>query len=327
MKFKFNHFERMAGLFVIGAMVAFLFALSGVAIKQGWFDSKTEYSAIFNEADGIHPGSIVQIAGLRAGSVDSVDLTDDNKILVHFHVFSKFNNKIRGDSTAQLVRPFVIGERILEVSVGNQDQPQLARGDRIPGIESVDLMTLMSGRKLGAYLGSLSDATANLKFLAEALLDKDRTANLVQIFDRIDPLLKNMNTMSIEVTKLSRQANQGERFGIVMKELAATTQELSKFLPMLREKGPQMAEDMQKLISNLSLLTEQFKLLTPAITEVAPELPKASRRAIEALDETVVLLKAMQKSFFLRSSAREVRAEEEKKRKAEERQPASEPKD
>lgn len=324
MKIKFNHFERMAGLFVVGASLAFVIGLIGVAVKQGWFDSKTSYSSVFDEADGIHTGTLVQIAGLRAGTVDSVELTDENRILIRFHIFSKFDSKIREDSTAQLVRPFVIGDRMLELTVGTDAAKVLGANGQLKGTESVDLMALMSGRRMGDYLGSLNEGMKNLRYLAEAFLDKSRTENLVKMFDNISPLLANMNTMSLEVTKLSRQATRDERFGTVMRELALTTKEMNQFLPMLREKAPSMARDTEKLITNLATLTDQFKLLTPAFTEIAPELPKASRRAIEALDETVVLLKAMQKSWFLKSNSREVREEEAAKDKARERKPASE---
>ncbi|PWU15882.1 MAG: multidrug ABC transporter substrate-binding protein [Bdellovibrio sp.] len=313
MKVKFNRFERMAGLFVLGAIGSFGFAIAGMAIKQGWFDSKTAYQTIFESADGIHVGSAVHISGLPAGEVQEVDLTDDNRILVKFYVFSRFENKIREDSSVQLLRPFVIGERIMEVTVGSSSLPQLKAGAKMSSVESMDLLTLMSGRKLGVYMGSLSEAAGNLRALAEAFLNKDRTESLVRLFDRLTPLISNLNTMSIEVIKLSKQATRDEHFGVVFGELATTTKELNEVLPMLKIKAPQMAADTEKLITNLAILTEQFKLLTPAFTEIAPELPKASRRALEALDESVVLLKAMQKSFFLRSSAQEVR-EEEKKR-------------
>jgi phospholipid/cholesterol/gamma-HCH transport system substrate-binding protein len=49
--------------------------------------------------------------------------------------------------------------------------------------------------------------------------------------------------------------------------------------------------------------------------KLAPEIPRASERALEALDQTVVTLKALQKSFLLRGSVEEVRTEEALRRK------------
>jgi phospholipid/cholesterol/gamma-HCH transport system substrate-binding protein len=54
------------------------------------------------------------------------------------------------------------------------------------------------------------------------------------------------------------------------------------------------------------------------MSKMAPELPHASARALEALDETVVTLKALQKSFVLRGSVKEVREEEAKREPAQE---------
>ncbi|MNL48442.1 hypothetical protein D3C87_1713010 [compost metagenome] len=52
------------------------------------------------------------------------------------------------------------------------------------------------------------------------------------------------------------------------------------------------------------------RALGPAMKEIEPELPGASVRLVEALNETVVVLKAMQKSFFMKSNVKEVLEEE-----------------
>ncbi len=321
MRVKFNKFERVAGLFVLVAIGGILFSMIGIAVKQGWFESKTPFRTVFESAEGLHTGTPVIMAGLRVGAVDSVELRADNKIEVEFRVFSKFSNKIRRDSQSQLVRPFIIGERILELTVGSPEAEAVELGGEVASAETVDLMTLLSGRRLGSALGEMGEMVKNLRFLAEAFLDKNRTADLVRIFDRIDPLLKNLNTMSMEVVKLSKQATKDDRFAIVMQELSITTRELNALLPEIKSRAPKMADDLEKLVANLAVLTESSKVLLPALAEVAPDLPRSSRRAVEALDEAVVLLKAMQKSFMLRSNAREVREEEA----ARDRQPASQP--
>lgn len=323
MRVKFNKFERVAGLFVGGALVAFLISLVSVAIKQGWFDKKIYYTTTFVNADGIHPGTSVQMAGLKAGSVEDVELTKDNKIWVKFYVLSKFEHKVRSNSTASLFRPFIIGERVLEVTVGDEQAQVLSPGSQMKSAEAVDLMTVISGRQLGNYLETFSGMLSNLKFLAEAFLDKQRTQAFVQMFDNIDPLLKNLNTMSVEVIKLSRQATKDENLGVVLSQVAVTTKELNTLIPQLNIKAPELAKNMTQLVTNMAELTEQFKVLIPAMAEVAPDLPRASRRAIEALDEAVVLIKAMQKSMFVRGSAQEVR-EEEAERERKKRLPSNE---
>jgi phospholipid/cholesterol/gamma-HCH transport system substrate-binding protein len=56
------------------------------------------------------------------------------------------------------------------------------------------------------------------------------------------------------------------------------------------------------------------KALAPALETVGEDLPQASVRALEALDEAVVLLKAMQKTFLLSGKVEDVRKEEKNRR-------------
>jgi phospholipid/cholesterol/gamma-HCH transport system substrate-binding protein len=314
MKFHFNKFERIAGIFVIVAFAGFAASLLGVAVKQGWFETKVFYTTIFENAEGVHLGTAVQIAGLKAGSVDEVELTAENKIFVHFYVFAKFDDKVRTDSVASLIRPFVIGERVLDISPGLQGAQKLAANSKIVAAESTDLLTMMSGRKLGESLATMTEMLGNLQNLAEAFLNKDRTASLIQMFDHIDPLIKNLNTMSVEVIKLSKTATKDDRLGQVLADLSVTTKQLNSMLPEFQDRAPAMAKDMGVLLANLSTLTTEFKVLIPAVEAIAPELPRTSKRAVEALDEAVILMKSIEKSFLVRGNVKEVREEESKAR-------------
>lgn len=320
-KHKFNKFERVAGLFVLMTVGGILLTAVSVAVKQGWFEQKVYFSTHFKNADGVHPGTTVQMAGLRAGAVTDVELQSDNNIHVHFYVLGKFQYRIKEDSVAQLIRPFIIGDRVLEVTVGSEGLPELAQHKMLPSQETMDIMTLLSGKALGSHLERLSSTLENLSQMVAALTNKDRTQSLVRIFDRLDPLLVNIDLMASEMTKLSRQATYKGNLQSVVSNLAVTTHELNAILPELNRENPELAKDLGQMSKNLAILTNDFKVLGPALKAVGPELPQATKRAVEALNETVVMLKAMQKSMFIRGSVKEVRDEEAAA--AKERKPAN----
>lgn len=307
MKVKFNKFERVAGLFVVLAICGVILTGVSAAIKQGWFEPKVRYTTTFENADGIHQGTLVQMAGLRAGEVETVELESDNRIRVSFYVLGKFQNRVRENSSVQLIRPFIIGERVLELTVGGEDYDVIPDQSAIKSMETVDLMTLMSGKHLNSYLSKLGGILESVQVLVDAFADKSRAESLVRVIDRMDPLVKNLNTMSMEVIKLSKQATHDEGVQKLVGNLAVTTREINKILPELNEANPAMAKDLAVMTQNLAVMT---RALGPAVKEVEGDLPGASVRLVQALNETVVVLKAMQKSFFMRSSVKEVKEEE-----------------
>jgi phospholipid/cholesterol/gamma-HCH transport system substrate-binding protein len=297
MKVKFNKFERVAGIFVVVAISGALLLTIVTAVKKGWFQTKVQYTTQVKSADGLRPGTVVTISGIRAGEVTDVELLEADNIIVHFEIFEKFQKQIKTDSIVQIVRPFVIGDKALEVTVGSADAEVLQNFATIPSQMAFDMMDLISGKKLGPLLGTLEGLMANMSTLAKAFADPKRTEAFVKMFDRMDPLFVNLSKMSIEVTNLTRELNQ--------------------FLPQIRKESPQVGRDISQLVRQLNSLTAA---LEPAVKEVGPDLPRASRRALEALDEAVVTLKAIQKSFILSGKVQDVKEEEKREQK---RQPAS----
>lgn len=312
MNIKFNKFERVAGIFVAAALLGSLAIAVGVAVKKGWFANKIPFETMMTSAEGIHPGTMVQIAGLRAGSVEDVELIGADKIRVRFEVMDKFRPQIREDSVVQVLRPFVIGEKVIEVSVGSEEARLLKPGESIALQSSFDVMDLFSGKKLGPFLGTIEKLSDNLRVLAEAFADPERTKSLVKMFDRLTPLIGNMNEMAQGVTKVTEVALRKKHLETLIGNLTQISSDLGRVVPEMVAEAPDMGRQLGQMVKNLNVLTAELQKLAPAIATIAPELPKTSMRAVEALNETVVVLKALQKSFLLRGKVEEVREEERK---------------
>ncbi len=308
---KFNKFERIAGLFVVFAFLGSIATGVIVALERGWLSPKEHYTTTFINADGVHTGTTVQIQGIKVGSVDDVELMADNKIHITFSVNKKFGDRVRADSRAQLIRPFIIGDRVLDVSVSNsQDEPKIVSYGLIPAIETMDLMTIFSGKNLNQHLSEMAGLVDSIKSLVSAFTDKERSQKFIDIFDNILPLITKLSVLSDEVIKLSQQATHRENLRHVLQNVNVLTNEINGIIPFVKEKAPAISKTLTQMITNLAQLTEDFRLLTPTIVEIAPTLPKTTHRAIEALNEAVVLIKAMQKSMFMEGNVRDVRIEE-----------------
>jgi phospholipid/cholesterol/gamma-HCH transport system substrate-binding protein len=349
MKVKFNKYERAAGLFVLSTLLGGILTTAFVAVKQGWFENRIRFETTLQNADGIHMGTLVHMAGLRAGSVISVDLKSNNAVHVVFEISEKYHNLVREDSVVRMLRPFIISEKVVEISVGNLTLPQAKAGAELRSEQTADIMDLISGRTLAPYFDSMSKMAENLRMVVEAILDPNRSRDIIKIFDELRPLVQNMNSMSKQVSDVLRDSNKDKKLVHMLTTLNSVTEELNRLLPemnkvmpevakvapdMLRA-SPKVAADMAKIASNLAVLSDEMNETLPVLREtfaaVGPDMPRGARRAMEALDEMVVTLKALQKSFILRGNAQEVRDEEaqrEAKREADKdkkRNPANQP--
>jgi len=311
---KFNKFERAAGIFVLAAVVGGVALSVGVAFKRGWFDAKRALTTELDSADGIHVGTQVQMSGLRIGSVDDIELKSNNIVEVHFEISEKYFQRVREDSVVQLVRPFIIGEKVLDITNGSENSPRLHEGALVKARDSIDFMDLLSGRKLGPFLSSMGKISENLKVVAETIMDKSHLDAFVKMFGELSPLVSNMSSMSYQANILLREVNKKQQLVTALNNLVTLTNELNKALPYVTKEGPALAEDLTKIAHTMAILTDEMKTLLPTFQEFAPEIPHASRRALEALDETVITLKALQKSFLLRGNVKDVKEEEAKQR-------------
>lgn len=261
---------------ILGAMGAVLW----IGISSGFFESKVEYEARLENVDGLRVGTSVEISGLKIGRVTNLDLKSIGEFTVTFNVRRRFSSLFRQDTKILIVRPNVIGEKIIIVEPGQAESPLLAEGGRVQVEKSTDLMEILGGKKLTQILADLGKIADNLKIIGYAFTDQRRTKAFVKLFDDMGPFVQNVSEMSRQVNIVAKDLNQ------------------DKVLP--------------ETLANLNALTIELQKLGPAITAVAPELPRASQRAIEVLDEMTITLKAMQKSFLLRGNVKEVREEEQR---------------
>lgn len=304
----------MAGIFVLGAFGGFLTFTVVVAFKQGWFTAQGHYKAIFPNGEGLRPGTLVQMAGLRAGAIDAVRLNSEDKIEVILGISKEFSHRIKKDSVVRTIRPFIIGDKILEVTVGSPDSPVVDENTELGTEESMDLMDLMGGGKLGPYLKTLDGLLHNLQIVVEAFTDPKRSQALIKMFDLALPTMEGL-------IELSDQATTDSNLKTAMGNISALTKEMKVLLPEIRSFAknlPMLGDNTTKTMVELAKLTEAMNKYLPILAEIAPQMPEVSKTGIETLKEAVVVLKAMQKSFLLRGSVADVKEEEaEKKAKLE----------
>src|SRR3954451_39266 len=132
--------KRLAGL---GLVIAVL-AAGGAALLAGGAtasDSATSHvDVIFDNARGLLPGQLFQIAGARVGEIDDVSVTKDFKARISASIDSRFA-PFRKDATCTIRPEGLIAENYVQCDPGSPDAPELHGVGGMPPTVPVDHTT------------------------------------------------------------------------------------------------------------------------------------------------------------------------------------------
>jgi phospholipid/cholesterol/gamma-HCH transport system substrate-binding protein len=293
----------------VAAVVLLLAALAAVVVvlvTRGE-DDGYKVRAIFDNAGFIIPGEDVKVAGVKVGTVDSIDVTDDFKAAIVLDIADPGYQDFRRDASC-IVRPqSLIGERFVECeptqvrAAGEEAPPELAEiedgpgeGQRLLPVErtskSVDLdlindiMREPERERLSIILSELGVGVAG------------RGADLAEVIRRADPALREIDEVlrilagQNEVladlardsdTALAPLARERRRVGSAIEntsEVAGATAERRADLQANLERLPPFLRELEPTMVRLGALSDE---MTPVLTDLGEVAPDISRMIIE----------------------------------------------
>lgn len=267
------------GFFVslgLALLMAFVFILSG---EQGIFSRQNRYSASFQSIDGLKPGSPVRLAGVQVGTVTSIRFFDDPsdpRVRVEMNVLAKYADRIRENSTASVGSLGVLGDKVIDLSLGTPDRPVIPPGGEIPASTGSDYTALIQKgaavidntlaitedlREVVATFNSpelqqsVAGLSTALKDILEGIRDRDGVLHALifdpaggrktrEILDSTAMLARRLDSSMARVDSLLARVDRGE--GLVG-ALFAT------------KEGEQVVHDLGKLARELGALAEAVR--------------------------------------------------------------------
>jgi phospholipid/cholesterol/gamma-HCH transport system substrate-binding protein len=135
----------MVGVFVITGLALFTTGLFMIGNRHEAFARHVELYTEFSDVSGIVPGATVQVAGMDAGQVLSIEVPNapPARFRVKVRINQKLSGLVRSDSTVTVGTEGLVGSRFLEISVGSSNAPAVGTGATLKGIEATDLSAIM----------------------------------------------------------------------------------------------------------------------------------------------------------------------------------------
>jgi phospholipid/cholesterol/gamma-HCH transport system substrate-binding protein len=157
------------GVFILVALSAFLGMIYALGARSRLFEPKHTIHAEFTEVGGLAEGATVRLAGVQIGRVSGVHLPSQpgGKVRVDLTIAKRFADRVRTDSVARIETQGLLGDKIVEITVGRASAPPVRPGDLIASRDPADLGQVVSeGAKTVKDVAALA---ATLRETAEGL--------------------------------------------------------------------------------------------------------------------------------------------------------------
>jgi phospholipid/cholesterol/gamma-HCH transport system substrate-binding protein len=158
------------GLFVVVSLLAFLGMIYALGARARLFEARYTIHAEFPEVGGLVEGATVRLAGVQIGRVSGVHLPAraGGKVRVDLNIAKQFADRVRRDSMARIETQGLLGDKIVEISVGTAEAPPTQSGDTIAAQAPSDLAQvvaegLRAARTVAELAASLKETTDALK--------------------------------------------------------------------------------------------------------------------------------------------------------------------
>jgi phospholipid/cholesterol/gamma-HCH transport system substrate-binding protein len=134
------------GIFILVALTAFLGMIYALGARSRLFEAKYTIYAEFTEVGGLTEGATVRLAGVQIGRVAEVTLPGQpgGKVRVSLAIAERFADRVRKDSVARIETQGLLGDKIVEITVGSASASPTAEGDVIASRDPADIGQVVS---------------------------------------------------------------------------------------------------------------------------------------------------------------------------------------
>ena len=184
---------RIGALVLVGIVLFIGFVLS-IGKRSTLFQEKYSLWASFNSTEGLAVGSPVRLAGVTVGNVTRITFgrePRDRRIAITLSVERRVQDRIREDSVASIGTIGLVGDKVLEITVGSYDRPILQAGAKLASVDPPDYLQLL--QKGDRILDNVTRISASLdEFLSGGGKTEKRTLN---------DALRSLQTTLVEIEK------------------------------------------------------------------------------------------------------------------------------
>lgn len=137
-------FKIRLGLFIAGGLALFVLAIFIIGKQQNLFSPVFKLTTTFFNVSGLQVGNNVRFTGINVGTVDNIKIINDSTVQVGMLIKKDIQQFIKTDCIVAIGSEGLIGDRLLIISQGGTDSPQVKEGQELPSSEPVETDAIMA---------------------------------------------------------------------------------------------------------------------------------------------------------------------------------------
>jgi phospholipid/cholesterol/gamma-HCH transport system substrate-binding protein len=218
------------GVFVLICLVAFLGMIYALGARARLFEPRFAVYAEFTEVGGLVGGATVRLAGVQIGRVSGVELPSQpgGKVRVEMTIARRYGDRVRKDSIARIETQGLLGDRLIEITVGTAGAPAVRPNELLASRDPFDINQVM---------GESAQVVKSIGTLADSLRETAQTLNQSRLIDEASAAVQSARRITDQVGKIVGEVERGRGWAHVLiyeepvalrrlNELVVTTQGL-----------------------------------------------------------------------------------------------------
>jgi len=190
------------GIFVLVSLGVFLAVVYMLGARARLFEARYIIHAEFTEVAGLQEGATVRLAGVQIGRVARVELPahPGGKVRVSMRIAKQFADRIRKDSEARIQTQGLLGDRIVEITVGSAQTAAVQPGETLRARDPVDISNV---------IGEGAGVVRSVAALSESLHQVAEQFQKSRVMDDLGDTMKTTRQVAEQVGRIADRAERG----------------------------------------------------------------------------------------------------------------------
>jgi len=312
------------GTFVLGGLILFVVSVFFIGKESNIFNKTFVISAIFKNVEGLQKGDNVWLSGVKIGTVKSVDIFIEGKVVVNLSLRDKQNKFIRKDATASIGSDGFIGNKIVVIRPGTSDK-MIDHGDTINSLSPTDTQDIINiAKEVGENTKSI---TTDLKAIVakinrgeglagELLTEGPMTKDVRATVSGLKLTAQNASKASVDLEGLLDEMKHGK--GLLPTVISDTTfaktfEQAMSNVKLVSQNAAIVARNLEGVSAKMNNTDNAVGVLL-ADTASANKLKQTLRNTESASEKLNENMEALKHNFLFRGYFRR-QAKKEKKEK------------